>query len=301
MKIELNKIKASQNPIRKSQDEEKMEELTQSIKEQGLIVPIKVRPAGDEYEIVYGNRRYEAAKRAGLTEIECIVEGLTDHRQLIQALTENVVREDMGEPDIARSIKAMKDDYEITNAEVAKMLGWSENKIKQYTLMMNGEVGEVLKSVRGHLPYHYVIEARAGAKDEHLAAQVVKKAIDEGLNRNQIRKVAEAASTAETPEERQFILETPIENPMFDRIVRAKERAEIERKAETAERHMENTQEVKQFLDSIKVFEKAIKEVTEVIDFNKFSPEAVQFTLHRLEKLSATISDLTIKLMEEKK
>lgn len=301
MKIELKRIKASPNPVRSSCDEEKMQELTQSIVEQGLIVPIKVRPAGNEYEIVYGHRRAEASRRAGLTEIECIIEGLTDHRQLIQALTENVVREEMSEPDIAKSIKAMKDDYGITNEEVGEMLGWSINKIKQYTLMMNGEVGKILESVRGHFPYHYAIEARAGAKDEHLAAQVVKKAIDEGLNRNQIRKVAEAASTAETPEERKFILETPIENPMFDRIVRAKERAEIERKAVTAERHMENTQEVKQFLDGIKEFEKAIREVMEAIGFNKFSPEAVQYTLHRLEKLSETINDLTIKLMEAKK
>lgn len=301
MKIELNKIKPSINPIRTSLDEEKLEELTQSIKEQGLIVPIKVRLVEGGYEIVYGNRRYEAVKRAGFTEIECVVEGITDRSQLIQALTENVIREDMSEPDIARSIKAMKEDYEITNEEVAKMLGWKESKVRDYVAMLRGEVGKIVEGSHGYLPYHYVMEARAGAQDEGLAAKVVQKAIDEGLNRNQIRKVAEAASTAETPEERKFILETPIENPMFDRIVRAKERAEIERKAEVAERHMENTQEVKQFLDSIKVFEKAIKEVMEVIDFDKFSPEAVQFTLHRLKKLSETINDLTIKLMEAKK
>lgn len=130
----------------------------------------------------------------------------------------------MSEPDIARSIKAMKEDYGITNEEVGKMLGWSTTKVKQYSAMIGGEVGKVLESHRGDFPYHYAIEARAGAKDEHLAAQVVKKAIDEGLNRNQIRKVAEAASTAETPEER---------------------------KAVEAERHLGNTHEVKQFMDAM--------------------------------------------------
>ena len=83
-------------------------------------------------------------------------------------------------------------------------------------------------------------------------------------------------------------------------MVRAKAKAEIERKAQEAERHMGNTQEVKGFLDSIKAFEKSIKEVMEAIDYRKFSPEAIQFTLNRLEKVSESINDLTIKLMEAK-
>ena len=124
MKISIKSIKGATNPIRTSEDKEKMGELVQSIAEQGLIVPIKVRPLGDEYEVVYGHRRLHACKELGLAEIECIVEGVDDHNHLIQALTENVVREDMSEPDIARSIKAMKGDYGITNEEVAKMLGW---------------------------------------------------------------------------------------------------------------------------------------------------------------------------------
>ena len=180
------------------------------------------------------------------------------------------------------------------------MLGWSENKIKQLTLMMSGEVGKVLEGVRGHFPYHYAIEAKAGAKDDKLAAQVVKKAIDEGLNRNQIRKVAEVASIAETPEERKAILETPIDNPVFDRIVRAKAKAEIEHKAVEAERHMGNTQEVKEFLDAMKAFEKAISTIMEAIDYKRISPESVQYTVNRLAKVTESISDLTIKLMEAK-
>ena len=72
--IPINKIHPSPNPIRKSWDEDKMEELTQSIKERGVIVPIKVRPNGDSYEVVYGHRRIEAAGRAQLHSIPAIVE-----------------------------------------------------------------------------------------------------------------------------------------------------------------------------------------------------------------------------------
>ena len=300
MKISIKSIKGATNPIRTSEDKEKMDELVQSIAEQGLIVPIKVRPLGDEYEVVYGHRRLHACRELGLAEIECIVEGVDDRNHLIQALTENVTREDMTETDIARSIRAMKEDYGITNAEVGKILGWSTTKVNQFSTMMSGEVGKVLETHRGEFPYHYAIEARAGAKDEGLAAQVVKKAIDEGLNRNQIRKVAEAASIAETPEERKAILETPIDNPVFDRIVRAKAKAEIEHKAVEAERHMGNTHEVKEFLDAMKAFEKAISIIMEAIDYKAISPESVQYTVNRLAKVTDSINDLTIKLMEAK-
>ena len=300
MKININSIKGSKNPIRTSEDKEKMDELVQSIAQQGLIVPIKVRPIDDEYEVVYGHRRLHACKELGLAEIECIVEGIDDRNHIIQALTENVIREDMSEPDIARSIRAMKEDYGITNAEVAKMLGWTTSKVELLNILSTGEVGKVLETFRGRFPYHYAIEAKAGAKDDKLAAQVVKKAIDEGLNRNQIRKVAEAASIAETPEERKAILETPIDNPVFDRIVRAKAKAEIEHKAVEAERHMGNTQEVKEFLDAMKAFEKAISIIMEAIDYKRISPESVQYTVNRLAKVTESISDLTIKLMEAK-
>lgn len=300
MKISIKSIKGATNPIRTSEDKEKMDELVQSIAEQGLIVPIKVRPLGDEYEVVYGHRRLHACRELGLAEIECIVEGVDDRDHIIQALTENIVREDMSEPDIARSIKAMKEDYGITNIEVGKMLGWKESKVRMYITLTAGEVGKVLETHRGAFPYHYAQEAKAGAKDEHLAAQVVQKAIDEGLNRNQIRKVAEAASTAETPEERKAILETPIDNPVFDRIVRAKAKAEIEHKAVEAERHMGNTHEVKEFLDAMKAFEKAISIIMEAIDYKAISPESVQYTVNRLAKVTESINDLTIKLMEAK-
>ena len=76
MKIKLNDIKPSPEPIRSKWDEEAMEELKKSIAEQGLIVPIKVRRLDGEYEIVYGHRRVEAMRRLGWKECEAIVEGM---------------------------------------------------------------------------------------------------------------------------------------------------------------------------------------------------------------------------------
>ncbi len=299
MKIELSQIKPSPNPIRTTWDEDALNELAQSIKEQGLIVPIKVRPIADEYEIVYGHRRAEACRRAGLEEIECIVEGMDDTENVIQALIENVIREDMTAVDKRDALNSIHDIHGKTWEEIGKMFGHSTKWAEVYSKITDKEA-EIMKSEPGLISEKHVRVIRNEIKDEPTRLEILQKTANEELSTRQAQKVAEAIARAETQEERQAILSTPVENPMFDRIVRAKERAEIERKAEAAERHMGNTQEVKPFLDAIRIFEKAIKEVIESIEYHKFSPEAIQFTLNRMEKLSETIGDLTIKLMEAK-
>jgi len=346
MKININLIKGAANPIRTSEDKEKMDELVQSIAEQGLIVPIKVRPLGDvpicmahgyealtwdydkdfdagdcprcsdlkswvygddieydtviniPFEVVYGHRRLHACRELGLAEIECIVEGVDDHNHLIQALTENVVREDMNDADKGEALKSIKSLTGKTWTDIGAMFGHTDRWARTLAGITEAEAKFIKNNI--DVGIGHVEQVSAAIKDEPTKEQVFSKISREDLTQRQARKVAEAVSQAETPEERQAILDTPIDNPMFDRIVRAKAKAEIERKAVEAERHMGNTQEVKGFLDSIKAFEKSIKEVMEAIDYRKFSPEAIQFTLNRLEKVSESINDLTIKLMEAK-
>ena len=298
MKININLIKGSKNPIRTSEDKEKMDELVQSIAQQGLIVPIKVRPDGDAYEVVYGHRRLHACKELGLAEIECIVEGVDDNNQLIQALIENVIREDMNDADKGEALKSIKSLTGKTWAEIGNMFGRSDVWAKLLAGITDAE-SRFIKSKAG-FTFEHVRQVSAVIKDEPMKEQIFTKIGNEDLSKRQARKVADAVAQAETPEERQAILETPFDNPMFDRIVRAKAKAEIEHKAVEAERHMGNTQEVKEFLDAIKSFEKAIDEVVKSVQFNKFSPEGVQYTLNRLEKVSESINELTIILLEAK-
>ena len=298
MKIEIKAIKGAEHPIRTESDNEKMDELVQSIKEQGLIVPIKVRPIPNGFEVVYGHRRLHACKELGLAEIECIVEGVDDHNHLIQALTENVVREDMNDADKRDALRSIKSLTGKSWTEISRMFSHDASWASRMAGMTDSET-DFLKSFAGTTREH-ITQVSAVIKDEPTKEQIFSKIGREDLSKRQARKVAEAVAQAETPEERQAILDTPIDNPLFERMVRAKAKAEIERKAQEAERHMGNTQEVKGFLDSIKAFEKSIKEVMEAIDYRKFSPEAIQFTLNRLEKVSESINDLTIKLMEAK-
>ena len=328
MKISIKSIKGATNPIRTSEDKEKMDELVQSIAEQGLIVPIKVRPTNEdaeymvadatefvddgvhqyirylwdenkaEFEVVYGHRRLHACRELGLAEIECIVEGMEEGDQLIQSIIENMVREDMSDMDQAKALKALINITGWSYGQIAnKGITSAQNAMRLSRLLevpvdIQNEIG---KSISKRHVSEVFSHSHGNDRDK-----ILRKAIKENLNLPQTEKVVEAISKAETPEERKAILDTPVDNPVFDRIVRAKAKAEIERKATEAERHLGNTHEVKQFMDAMKAFEKAIHEVMEAIDYNKFSPEGIQYTLNRLEKVTESINDLTIKLMEAK-
>jgi ParB family chromosome partitioning protein len=110
---------------------EQLEELAASIKANGLIQPIVVRPlpagssAAAKYEIVAGERRWLAAKMAGLTDILVIVRQLTDKEAVAVALIENIQREELTSAEEARALKRLTEEFSLTHAEVAESVGRS--------------------------------------------------------------------------------------------------------------------------------------------------------------------------------
>lgn len=210
MQIELSKVKPSLQPVRTSWDEQKMEELTQSVKKHGLLQAVKVRPVGDEFEVVFGHRRVEACRRLGLTHIEAVMEELDDPTVLVQALIENVVREDLGALDKARGLKALKDVTGWSNKEMARrgimeltrlgrLLALLEEPKKIQELI--GQPGVAIGNHLGSLTESHIREVRAEQlpKEQHI--QVLQKAAEEGLTAQQARKEAHDLKTQGTKEE----------------------------------------------------------------------------------------------------
>lgn len=198
MKIALSDIKGSTPRVRLSQSPEKLDELAQSIREEGVIVPVKVRKNGDGYTLVYGHRRVAAARMAGLTEIEAIVEDVPEKKLLTQALVENVVREDMPAIEIAKALQGIINDTGCTQQELANKMGWDKGTVSRFLAMLDPELGlATSKNVAlRNMGFSDVEQATVGTGDTKLAARVLKKASEDDLSRKEIRQVAEVVRKA---------------------------------------------------------------------------------------------------------
>ena len=123
--IELNitEVEPMLNQPRKVFDKEKMQELTDSIKENGVIQPILVVKDANGYTIVAGERRWRAAKAAGLETIPAIIKDYTNNKKKQVALIENIQREDLNIVEVAQAIKELMDIDGYSQSDVAKITG----------------------------------------------------------------------------------------------------------------------------------------------------------------------------------
>lgn len=330
MYLNIDLIQPSPNPIRKTWDEEKMNELAQSIKEQGLIVPVKVRPLFDvcsrhgvqyfegdmdtvdrlancplcdkmltevtnwdtdelepHYEIVYGHRRVEAARRVPLDEIEVIVEGMDDTNTLIQALIENVVREDMNDADKGSAFVQLKEITGKTWREIGEMFGISEDQV----MLIVRFYREGLVSIQATAT-HYKF-ARDGAKGNlKIAKTVFEKADKEGLSIRQTKKVAESVANTQDPVMRQKLIDAPY-SPYTHDPEYAKERADrygahdpmAREKTPAMDEAWRLTVEVSMMLNFIKKSREMYEEAVKMDEIGKFAPEARPFIARKLRQL----------------
>ena len=135
--IKITKIEPNRDQPRKKFDEEKLEELANSIKQYGVIQPIIVMPKDDYYQIVAGERRWRASKKAGLTEMPCLVRTKTEQENREIALIENIQRENLNPIEKARGLRKLLDDYELTQQELADKLGMSRSGLTNNVRILN--------------------------------------------------------------------------------------------------------------------------------------------------------------------
>ena len=121
---------------RKGFDENRIEDLVVSIKEKGIIQPLIVRDVGDGYELIAGERRWRAAKRAGITEVPVIVKKASDTEVLELSLIENIQREDLSCLEEAEAYKRLTEEFTLTQEEVAKRVGKDRSTITNYLRLL---------------------------------------------------------------------------------------------------------------------------------------------------------------------
>jgi len=106
-------------------DRDKLTELAESIKANGILQPIVVRKSKDGFEIIAGERRWRAAQQAGLKQVPCIIQSVGDQEILELALVENIQRDDLSPIEEANAYKMMIEDFSLTQDEIAKKVGKS--------------------------------------------------------------------------------------------------------------------------------------------------------------------------------
>ena len=127
--IDLKLINPNPYQPRKKFDQTKLEELSQSIKEYGILTPILVRKFGDKYQIVAGERRFRAAQLSKLKTVPAIIEAFNDNQMMEIALIENIQREDLNVIEEARAFAGIQTSFKVTQDQLSKRLGKSRSYI----------------------------------------------------------------------------------------------------------------------------------------------------------------------------
>lgn len=130
MEVEVTKIVPNPHQPRTHFDEEKLLELSQSIKEHGILQPLVVTQSGNHYELIAGERRFQAAKKAGLLRVPVIVrEALEEQDKLELAIIENIQRHNLNPIEEARAYQRLTDEFGLSQEEVAKKMGKSRSTV----------------------------------------------------------------------------------------------------------------------------------------------------------------------------
>lgn len=186
--IPVSSIKPNPYQPRDVFDEEALGALADSIREVGLLQPVLVRPAGDGFELIAGERRLRAAKRVGLQTIPALVRETDDDRALEQALVENVQREDLNPLEEAAAYQQLIEDFKLTHEQLASRVGKSRAAISN-TLRLLQLPPSIQVAVReGQLSMGHA-RALLGTPDRAFQESLARKIVKDELS---VRDVEEA-------------------------------------------------------------------------------------------------------------
>ena len=191
--VPLSSIRPNPQQPREHFDEESLAALAESIREVGVLQPVLVRPGGDGFELIAGERRWRAARRIGLQTIPAIVRTADDASMLQQAIVENVQREELNPLEEAAAYQQLIEDFSLTHDDVATRVGKSRTTITNTLrlLQLPPSIQRQLKerSLRmGHA------RALLGTPDRAFQEQLAKRAVADELS---VREVEEAIRSRE--------------------------------------------------------------------------------------------------------
>jgi ParB family transcriptional regulator, chromosome partitioning protein len=190
--LPIDSIVANPNQPRTSWDPASLDELSQSIREKGLLEPIVVRPAGDGFELVAGERRWRACRLAGWTEVPAIVRAFAEHESLEAALIENIQRADLNPVDEARAFQALAAKYGLTHEEIAKKVGKDRSTVSNMLRLLRLPQSVLDHVSRGTLSVGHVRVLLGLPEEQVLSA--AQKIVSDGWSVRQVEEWVAASA-----------------------------------------------------------------------------------------------------------
>lgn len=185
--IDINLIKNNNEQPRKLFDDEKILELAESIKHNGIIQPIILRKVDSKYVIVAGERRWRAAKLIGLKEVPSIIMDLTDKQVMEISLIENIQRQDLNAIEEANAYKKLISEFNLTQEELSKRLGKSRTAITNTMRLLNLSEGVKQYLIEGVISEGHG-RALLSINEANLQCEVAQKVIDDKLSVRELEK-----------------------------------------------------------------------------------------------------------------
>ena len=198
MEVKITEVMPNKNQPRKNFDEEKLEALSDSIKEHGVIQPIIVTKTDDFYTIVAGERRWRAAKKAGIKKIPVIVRDYDDLAIRQIALIENLQREDLNPIEEAMGYRSLMDEYNFTQEEISEKLGKSRSAIANSVRLLTLDEYAREKLIAGEITEGHArcaLSVPAGVVREFF----INRIIEESLNVRQAEVLAKDLANPKEP------------------------------------------------------------------------------------------------------
>ena len=208
--IEISVDRLSPNPFqpRRSFTEEGLEQLAESIRHHGILQPIVVRPSGDGYQLIAGERRWRAAQIAGLQRIPAVVRELDDPSMVQVALIENLQREDLNPIEEASAYRRLMDEFNMTQEQLSSTIGRSRPAIANAVRLLNlpTEIQRAVEERKLSEGHARCLLAISDQEDQlKVAAQIIANGLNvrqaEELVRGTTRDVSRETIRKRTPED----------------------------------------------------------------------------------------------------
>ncbi|HEU4687710.1 MAG TPA: ParB/RepB/Spo0J family partition protein [Vicinamibacterales bacterium] len=200
LEVDIDLLRPNRFQPRTTMDDTRIEELSKSIRSNGVIQPIVVRKAEKGYEIIAGERRWRASQRAGLQKVPIVVRDIPEDRMLAAALIENIQRENLNPIEEAQAYRRLADDYNLTQDQISDAVGKERSTVAN-TMRLLRLPNEIRENLSGGTLSMGHARAILSLPDEHAQLRVSREVVSRNLSVRETESMVKKALEPETKKE----------------------------------------------------------------------------------------------------